>query len=69
MRLSLGILALSPCAKRSDLWHKSRIVPTIIVCEAGMFTRKIPESGVKLRFLTATLFRRGLSEIPASILL
>jgi hypothetical protein len=43
--------------KASDLRRKPGSVQTIIVCEAGMFTRKIRESGTKLRFLSATLFR------------
>jgi hypothetical protein len=43
--------------KASDLRRKPGSAPTVIVCEAGMFTRKIRESGAKLRFLTATLFQ------------
>ena len=44
--------------KASDLRRKPGSVPTVLVCEAGMFTRKIRESGAKLLFLTATLFQR-----------
>lgn len=44
--------------KASDLRRKPGSVPTVLVCEAGMFTRRIRESGAKLRFLAATLFRR-----------
>jgi hypothetical protein len=43
--------------KASDLRRKPGSVPTVLVCEAGMFTRKIRESGAKLRFLAATLFQ------------
>jgi hypothetical protein len=43
--------------KASDLRRKPGSVPTVLVCEAGMFTRKIRESGAKLRFLAASLFQ------------
>ena len=43
--------------KASDLRRKPGTVPTVLVCEAGIFTRRIRESGAKLRFLAATLFQ------------
>jgi hypothetical protein len=43
--------------KASDLRRRPGTAPTVIVCEAGIFTRRIRESGPKLRFLTATLFK------------
>ena len=43
--------------KASDLRRKPGSVPTVLICEAGMFTRRIRESGAKLRFLSATLFQ------------
>jgi hypothetical protein len=41
----------------SDLRRRPGTVPTVIICEAGIFTRRIRESGAKLRFLAATLFK------------
>jgi hypothetical protein len=43
--------------KASDLRRKPGSVPTLLVCQAGMFKRKLRESGPKLRFLSASLFR------------
>jgi hypothetical protein len=43
--------------KASDMRRAPSSVQTVIVCEAGMFTRKIRESSTKLRFFTATLFQ------------
>jgi hypothetical protein len=43
--------------KASDRRRKPGTVPTVLICEAGMFTKRIRESGAKLRFLSAALFQ------------
>ena len=42
--------------KASDRRRKPGTVPTVLICEVGIFTKRIRESGAKLRFLSAALF-------------
>ena len=53
--------------KASDLRRKPGSVPTVLVCQAGMFKRKLRESGPKLRFLTAALFRWLGQKLPNDV--
>jgi hypothetical protein len=43
--------------KASDFRRKPGSVPTVLICEVGIFTKKIQEKGAKLRFLAATIFQ------------
>ena len=43
--------------KASDFRRKPGSVPTVLICEVGMFTKKIQEKGAKLRFLAAAIFQ------------
>ena len=43
--------------RASDLRRKPGSVPTVLICEVGIFTKRIREKGAKLRFLAASVFQ------------
>ena len=43
--------------RASDYRRKPGSVPTVLICEVGIFTKRIREKGAKLRFLAASVFQ------------
>ena len=53
--------------KASDRRRKPGTVPTVLICEVGIFTKRIRESGAKLRFLSAALFQWLGNAVPHEV--
>ncbi len=43
--------------RASDFRRKPGSVPTVLICEVGIFTKRIREKGAKMRFLAGTVFQ------------